>query len=69
MNLQSVMNSPGMWIASSVMVIVVVVQSMLFMREGFKAADKLGMPRSECIKGMRAAMITAIGPSLAPVVI
>jgi len=69
MNLQSVMNSPGMWIASSAMVIVVVVQSMLFMREGFKAADKLGMSRSECIKGMRAAMITAIGPSLAPVVI
>ena len=69
MNLQSVMNSPGMWIASSVMVIVVVVQSMLFLREGFKAADKLGMSRSDCIKGMRAAMITAIGPSLAPVVI
>ena len=69
MNLQSVMNSPGMWIASSVMVIVVLVQSALFMREGFKAANKLGMPRSECIKGMRAAMITAIGPSLAPVVI
>ncbi|MBP2666543.1 MAG: hypothetical protein H6Q76_1523, partial [Firmicutes bacterium] len=69
MNLQSVMNSPGMWIASSFMVLVVLVQSALFMREGFKAANKLGMPRSECIKGMRAAMITAIGPSLAPVVI
>ena len=69
MNLQTVMNSPGMWIASSAMVLVVLIQSMLFLREGFKAADKLGMPRSSCIKGMRAAMITAIGPSLAPVVI
>lgn len=69
MNLQTVMNSPGMWIASSVMVLVVVVQSALFMREGFKAAKELGIPRSECVKGMRAAMITAIGPSLAPVVI
>lgn len=69
MDLKSVMNSPGMWVASSIMVIVVLVQSALFMREGFKAADKLGMPRSTAVKGMRAAMITAIGPSLGPVVI
>lgn len=69
MDLKSVMNSPGMWIASSFMVIVVLVQSALFLREGFKAADKLGMPRSTAVKGMRAAMITAIGPSLGPVVI
>ena len=69
MNLQTVMNSPGMWLASSVMVIVVVIQSALFLREGFRAADKLGMERSSCVKGMRAAMITAIGPSLGPVVI
>lgn len=69
MDLKSVMNSPGMWVASSIMVIVVLVQSALFLREGFKAADKLGMPRSTAVKGMRAAMITAIGPSLGPVVI
>lgn len=69
MNLQSVMNSPGMWLASSVMVIVVVVQSILFLREAFKGAEALDIPRSECMKGLRAAMITAIGPSLGPVVI
>jgi len=69
LDLKSVMNSPGMWVASSIMVIVVLVQSALFLREGFKAADKLGMPRSTAVKGMRAAMITAIGPSLGPVVI
>ncbi len=69
MDLKSVMNSPGMWVASSIMVIVVLVQSALFLREGFKAADRLGMPRSTTVKGMRAAMITAIGPSLGPVVI
>lgn len=69
MNLASVMNSPGMWIASSIMVIVVVVQSILFLREGFRGAKELGIPHSECIKGMRVALITAIGPSLAPVII
>ena len=57
MDLQSVMNSPGMWIASSFMVLVVLIQSALFLREGFKAAGKIGMQRSDCIKGMRAAMI------------
>ena len=30
MNLQTVMNSPGMWLASSIMVLVVVGQSVLF---------------------------------------
>ncbi|HMM22878.1 MAG TPA: DUF5058 family protein [Selenomonadales bacterium] len=67
--MESVMNSPGMWIASSVMVIVVVIQSILFLREGFRAAQELNIPRCDCIKGLRASMITAIGPSLAPVVI
>lgn len=69
MTLQSVINSPAMWIASSIMVIVVVTQSLLFMREAFKAADDLNIPRGDCIKGLRSAMITAIGPSLGPVVI
>lgn len=69
MNLQSIINSPGMWLVSSVMVIAVVAQSLLYMREAFKAADEQNIPRSECIKGLRSAMITAIGPSLGPVVI
>ncbi|EGO63362.1 DUF5058 family protein [Acetonema longum] len=69
MDLQPVINSPGMWLASSIMVIVVVAQSFLYLREGFRGAAALGIPRSECVKGLRAAMITAIGPSLAPVVI
>ena len=52
MNLQTVMNSPGMWLASSIMVLVVVGQSVLFLREGFKAADKLGMSRCTCVINM-----------------
>jgi len=69
MNAQAIMTSPGMWIASSFMVIVVVVQSILFLKEGFKQAEEIGMPRSECIKGMRAALISAFGPALAPVIV
>ena len=69
MNLQAIINSPGMWLVSSVMVIVVVGQRLLYLREGFRTAEKLAIPRQECIRGLRAAMLTAIGPSLAPVVI
>lgn len=69
MDLKMVMNSPGMWLASSVMVIVILVQSLWFLREAFKAADKLNMPRERCYAGMRSAMITAIGPAFAPVII
>lgn len=69
MNLQSIINSPGMWLASSIMVIVVIVQSVLYLRESFRAATQLDIPRQDCVKGLRAAMLTAIGPSLAPVVI
>lgn len=69
MDLKSVMNSPGMWIACSFMVIMVIAQSVIFMREAFRAADKMDMPRKTCLIGMRAAAITSIGPAMGPVVI
>lgn len=69
MDLKTIINSPGMWIVSSVMVIVILLQSMLFLREAFKAADKLNMPRQNCYAGMRSAMITALGPAFAPVIV
>ena len=69
MDLKTVMNSPGMWIASSIMVIVVFTQSLIYLRSAFKMADKLEMPRERCVAGMRSAMITAIGPAFAPVIV
>jgi hypothetical protein len=63
------MNSPGMWIASSIMVIVVFTQSLIYLRSAFKMAEKLEMPRERCVAGMRSAMITAIGPAFAPVIV
>ena len=69
MDLKAVMNSPGMWLACSFTVILVVVQSIVFLRESFKEAERINMDKNKCIRGLRSAMITAIGPSLAPVVI
>ncbi|XER07836.1 hypothetical protein SRRS_34290 [Sporomusa rhizae] len=51
------------------MVIMVVVQSAIFMREAFRAADQMGISRKTCFTGMRAAAITSIGPAMGPVVI
>ncbi|EGO63347.1 DUF5058 family protein [Acetonema longum] len=69
MDLNTIINSPGMWLASSVMVIVILVQSIVFLREAFQAADRLNMPRKQCYAGMRSAMITALGPAFAPVIV
>lgn len=69
MDLQTLINSPALWLVSSIMVIVVVGQSIIFFREGFKQAKNLNIPRSQCIAGLRSAMITAIGPSLGPCIV
>lgn len=67
--LSSVINSPGMWIASSVMIIVIVFQSVLFMRSALKEADRISFPKATCVRSIRAAAISALGPSLAPIII
>ena len=69
MDFKTVVNSPGMWIACSFTVIMVVAQSLIFLREAFKEANRINLDKKLCIRGLRSAMITAIGPSLAPVVI
>ncbi|WP_371377297.1 DUF5058 family protein [Sporomusa aerivorans] len=69
MDLKTIINSPGMWLASSIIVIVILIQSLVYLREAFKTAEKLNMPREKCYAGMRSAMITAIGPALAPVIV
>ncbi len=69
MELEKIMNSPMLWIVSSFMVIVVLCEAAIFMRQAFKSAQKMGIPRSECMMGMRAAMITAIGPAFSPVIV
>lgn len=68
MELKELMNSPMLWAMSSLMVIGVVVECIVFTGIAFKHAAKLGVPKSECIAGMRSAMITAIGPSMAPLI-
>ncbi len=69
MELKDLMNSPMLWAVSSIMVIVILAQATLFMRQAFKSAEKMGISKDECITGMRSAMITSIGPAFAPVIV
>lgn len=63
------LNSPGLWLMSSVMVIVILVQAYLFLRAAIAEADRIQYPRSNIAKAIRSAAISSIGPSLGPVVI
>lgn len=69
MELKSVMNSPGLWIASSFMVIVILMQSALFLKKALAAAKELNMSRERYMAGIRSAAVTSIGPSLGPVIV
>ncbi|MHC1758200.1 MAG: DUF5058 family protein [Negativicutes bacterium] len=69
MDLKSVINSPGMWIASSIMIIIIVLQSVLFFRKALQAAKDLSISRDRYMSGIRSAAITSIGPAMGPVVI
>lgn len=69
MNVQEFMNSPMLWLLSSLMVINILVMASVFMKVAYKATQDTGMPKGEVIAGLRSAMITAIGPSFAPVIV
>lgn len=69
MDLKTVINSPGMWIASSFMVGIIIIQSVLFFRKALQAAKELGISRERYMAGVRSAAITSIGPAMGPVVI
>lgn len=69
MDLQQVMNSPGLWIASSFMVIFILALAVRYMRLSLKHAKDLGISKDRYSSAIRSAAITSIGPSLSPVIV
>ena len=69
MDFQAMINSPGLWIASSVMVIATMVQALVFFRTSLKEAHEIGIERQRYRAGIRSAIITSIGPSFSPVIV
>lgn len=68
MKFQEMINSPGLWIVSSFLVIISVVQAIVFMKAALKEASNLGIERKGIKAAIRSASVTAIGPSLSPVI-
>lgn len=69
LELKSIMNSPALWISSIPMVVIIVLQSVLFLKKALQTAEELNMSRDRYMAGMRSAAITSIGPSLGPVIV
>lgn len=65
----NLMNSLGMWIVCSFMVIVIVLQSVLYFRLGKKTATELDIPKDTVNRSIRAAAITAIGPTFSAAIV
>ncbi|MBH7983869.1 DUF5058 family protein [Clostridioides difficile] len=68
MKFQEMINSSGLWIVSSFLVIISVVQAIVFMKSALKEASNLGIERKGIKAAIRSASVTAIGPSLSPVI-
>ncbi|SMB90547.1 protein of unknown function [Desulfonispora thiosulfatigenes DSM 11270] len=69
MELQSIINSPGLWIASSFMVIIIFGIALIYFRLALKQAEKLGISKELNRSAIRSAAITSIGPSFSSVIV
>jgi len=61
----SIANSPGMWLACSVIIVVVLVQAVRLSMISFRAGEAIGMPRKDMILALRTGIISALVPSIA----
>jgi hypothetical protein len=61
----SVANARGLWVISIAIVIIVLFQSLLYVKLSFRVAGELSYPREKCREALRVGMVSAIGPSIA----
>lgn len=64
MSALEIANSAPMWIACGIPVILVIVQSVLFIRKAYKSGPEIGLTNEQMKKAMKSSAITAIGPSI-----
>lgn len=62
-------NSWGLWLCAFAAISLVLLQALLFTRLAFKSAEKIGFPKEKCMQGLRSGLITAIGPSIAVLIV
>ena len=61
MEVKDIMNSPMLWVMSSFMIINILVMALMFLRLSFKIAEKMGIPKEECMTGFRSAVLPQLG--------
>jgi hypothetical protein len=57
-------NSPVMWAACGIAVILVIAQALLFATKSYRAGKKIGLSESQMKKAVKSSAITSIGPSI-----
>ncbi len=62
-------NDTALWVIALIVVSVVALQAVLYIRLAFSEARKIGFPREKCIRALRSGIISAIGPSIAVLII
>lgn len=61
----AIANSPILWIAALAVFLVIIIQSIIYMRAARKVASAAGMTQNELKSSFRAGAVSALGPSLA----
>jgi hypothetical protein len=64
-NYLSIANGPGMWMAVSLIIIVVLFQAIRITNIAFRAGREIGMTRQQLYRAFRTGLTTAIVPSIA----
>lgn len=66
---QALINGKDIWLSCSFMVAIILIQSIIFLRNAVQEAHRLDIAPRRIHSAMRAACITSVGPSLSPVII
>ncbi len=66
---QSWVNGWDIWLACSVMILIILVQAVVFLRTAIREAYHLQITPKQVHSSIRSACITAAGPSLSPIII
>lgn len=66
---QQIINRWDIWLCCAIMIAMVVAQSVVFLRNALREAERLEINAPRRHSAIRAACISAVGPSLSPVVI
>ena len=64
MNAMQIANSLPMWLACGVAVILVIAQSVIFVKKAFEAGPKVGLTKEQMNKAVKSSALTSIGPSV-----